>query len=73
MYPPPIKDKIPAISVKVHSHPAEEIKIIISPARFGDGGAAILVTANKNHHMVKRGAIVIEPRSRIILRVWRRE
>jgi predicted naringenin-chalcone synthase len=49
------------------------MKIIISPARFGDGGAAILVIANKNHHIERMGEIEIEPRRRIILRVCRRE
>jgi hypothetical protein len=68
-----MKERIPAIRVKVHNHPADEIKIIISPARFGEGGAAILVIENKNHHIERIGATEIDPRKIIILRVCKRE
>lgn len=42
---------------------------IISLNRFNDGGAAILIEVNRNHHMVKIGAVDIIPFIRNILRV----
>jgi hypothetical protein len=43
------------------------MKMIISPARLGEGGAAILAIEKKNHHKVIRGAI------EIILRIRTRD
>lgn len=47
-----------------------EEKIIISPARFMNGGAAILLAAKINHQMAILGRIVIWPLVIKILRVF---
>jgi len=47
---------------------SELIKIKISPAKLGVGGAAILATLNKNHHKDNKGAIVNPLRNSSILR-----
>lgn len=46
----------------------ELIKIKISPARLGVGGAAMLATLNKNHHNDNKGVMVRPLRNRSILR-----
>jgi len=43
---------------------------IISLSRLIEGGAAILEAANRNHHIVIIGALVIRPLVKYILRVW---
>lgn len=42
---------------------------MISLSKLIDGGAAILVAVNKNHHILIMGLIVIKPLVRNILRV----
>lgn len=47
-----------------------EEKIIISPAKFMNGGAAILLAAKMNHQIAILGRIVIWPLVIRILRVF---
>jgi len=47
-------------------------KRIISPKKFIEGGAPILITQNKNHQKVKDGNIKDKPFNRTILRVKNR-
>ena len=45
-------------------------KIIISPKRLIEGGAAILITEKRNHHKVKIGSSINIPLLKKRLRVW---
>jgi len=47
--------------------------IKISPIRFIEGGAEILIAINKNHQNIILGKILINPLKEIIFRVWNLE
>jgi len=47
-----------------------EVIKIISLSRLIDGGAAILIHENRNHHIVKTGVTDIMPLDNVSLRVW---
>jgi len=48
------------------------MKIKISPARFGVGGAAMFAAPNRNHHSVKSGILETPLRIKTILRLLNR-
>ena len=45
-------------------------KIIISPSKLIEGGAAILITEKRNHHKVSSGRSISIPLLKNNLRVW---
>lgn len=55
LYTAPKKDISPTPNAKTQCHLTLHIKIIISPAKLGVGGAAILEIENKNHHTAING------------------
>jgi hypothetical protein len=55
------------------SHAAHEMKMRISLARLGEGGAARLKMLNRNHHSAISGIIERPPRKRSMLRLESRE
>lgn len=69
LYAPAKNDATPTIRAVRSLDLILDIKIIISPARLGVGGAAMLAAPNKNHHILNNGITVIPLRIKIILRV----
>jgi hypothetical protein len=66
-----VKNPIKANKINLHTDIFKiEVINMISLIKLIEGGAAIFLAANKNHHIVKVGATVIRPLVRKILRVW---
>lgn len=53
-------------------HWNNEVKIDISPTKFGDGGKAMFISAAISHQAAVRGKIIWVPWRRINVRVWER-
>lgn len=58
------------VSARVHQDQLyREVRIIISPIRFGRGGRAKLARVAKNHQQDIRGRAIWRPRARIMVRL----
>lgn len=65
------KNLINLIGISIYSDlDMIEVSKRISLKRLIEGGAAMFTQANRNHHMVRVGSLVIRPLVRAVLRVW---